>query len=231
MKKLVTVCALCAAMSAMAIDSQNVVGYQTITIPQGYSIVTGTFIPVGSAGSSIKLGDIVPNASFASGADTIAFLNPDGSGSFTTIAYYYVGYGWYDIESNDLNGQSIPKGASFLVSTGGTGVKFTLKGEVYKTAFSIAVPQGVSLVGNCVPKDIKLGDIVPNASFVSGADTLAFLNPDGSGNFSTTAYYYVGYGWYDIESNNLNAQVLPTGASFVISVGSTGVQLAFPAAY
>ena len=240
MKKLVTVFALCAAMSAMAVESQNIVGYQTVTIPRGTTLWTQTFVTVGGDGTQVTLGDIVPSAAFYADngrGDMIQFLNANGAGNITLRAEYWDGFGWYDFATGDnLNAMAVPKGQSFIVSAKAIGgATFTFKGELSATAFSLSVPKGVSVIGNSLPKNLTYADIVPSAAFYADngrGDMIQFLNASGAGNVTLKAEYWDGFGWYDFNTAaELNATAIPAGASFVVSAKAIGgATFTFPAA-
>jgi len=227
MKKLVTAFALCAAISAMAAVESQVVGYQTIDIPSGFSAATATFVTVGGDGTTSVLADIAANANFE--GESIQLLSSDGSGNVLLIAYYYAGFGWYDGDNNDVNSTAITKGEAFIVSTGVTGAQLTFKGDVRATAFSIAIPSGFSLLGNSVPKSLTLGAVTANASF-EGESIQLISSTDGLGSVELIAYYYAGFGWYDGDNNDVNTTPLAAATTFVVSTGVTGAELTFPAA-
>jgi len=226
MKKLVTAFALCAAISAMAVESQ-VVGYQTIDIPAGFSAATATFVTVGGDGTTSVLSDITANANFE--GQNIQVLSSDGNGTVVLTASYFAGLGWFDQEDNEVNTYAIPKGAAFIVSTGVTGAQLAFKGDVRATAFSIAIPSGFSLLGNSVPKTLTLGDITANASF-EGQNIQILSSTDGLGSVDLTASYFAGLGWFDEDDNNVDATPITASTSFVVSTAATGAQLTFPAA-
>ena len=231
MKKLVTVFALCAAMSAMAVESQNIVGYQTVTIPRGTTLWAQTFVAVGGDGTQVTLGDIIPSAAFYADngrGDMIQFLNPNGAGNIILKADYWDGLGWYEFGTeNSLNARVLPKGQSFIVSAKAIGgATFTFKGEVSAPSFSLTVPKGVTFVGNSIPKSLTFADIVPSASFYADngrGDMIQFLNPNGSGSVILKADYWDGLGWFQFGTeNSLDANIIPAGASFVVSAKAIG---------
>jgi len=236
MKKLMMTLAVSLAATALvAVESVNIVGYQTISIPQGYKMATSTFVPVGSDGTTLRLGDIVPNANFDYFAgDNVQFFNPTGSGSVTNTASYMDGYGWFEFETpaNMLDDMEIPAGTGIFVYTAGTDVDFLVAGEVALGQLILGVPAGYTVVGNSSPVAITLGDIVPNANFdYFAGDNVQFFNPTGSGSVTTTASYMDGYGWFEFETpaNMLTDVVLNSGDAFFVYTASSSVEFTFPA--
>jgi hypothetical protein len=226
MKKLVTVFALCAGLSAYAVESANVVGYQTINIPAGFSASATTFVTVGGDGTKCLLGDIKGNAAFH--LQSIQLLSSDGAGSVILTATYFDGLGWFDNNDNLVNNTELKKGEAFIVSTGATGATLTFMGEVRATTFSVAIANGFTLMGNSLPRDITLGEITANAAF--HLQSIQLLSSDGTGSVILTATYFDGLGWFDNNDNLVNSTIINSSSSFVVSTGVTGAQLIFPAA-
>jgi hypothetical protein len=239
MKKLVTVFALCAAMSAMAVESQNIVGYKTVAVPKGTTVWTPMFVTTGGDDTQTTLGDIIPSSSFYgdNSGGMLQFLNVTGAGNVTLMAQYWDGYGWYEFgTANELNAMALPKGQSFIVSASANGgATFTFKGQVSVATFSVTVPQGVSIIGNSLPKNLTFADIVPSSSFYgdNSGGMLQFLSATGDGSVTLMAQYWAGYGWYEFgTANELNATALPAGASFIVSASAVGgATFTFPAAF
>jgi len=211
------------------------VGYQTLSLPTGYKMATSTFVPVGSDGTSLRLGDIVPNASFDYFAgDNIQFFNASGSGSVSVTVSYMDGYGWFDFNdpSTMLDDMTIPAGTGMFVYTAGANVEFLVAGEVKLDSFSLLPSAGYTVIGNSSPIAITLSDIVPNSLFdYFAGDNIQFFNASGSGSVSVTASYMDGYGWFDFNdpSTMLDDAVLNPGDSFFAYVSNAGVSFTFPA--
>ena len=84
MNKLVLATAVASALfgasygATGAIESQNIVGYQTKAITSGqWNFIGATFAPV--SGAAMTLGDIKANDAFEFGSDTLQTLNGNGS--------------------------------------------------------------------------------------------------------------------------------------------------------
>ncbi len=106
--------ALCAAsvagicLAADGVESANIVGYQEFGGNSTFNMTAATFVPVGTDGSTMKLGDLQGNDLFDPTSDTVSIF--DG-GSIVLVATYIssaiasdlgVIPGWYDY--NKLNG-------------------------------------------------------------------------------------------------------------------------------
>ena len=228
MKKLVSAFAVCmlAGFVSAQVESQNIVGYQTIDLPIGYKMMTSTFVPVGSAGEVLRLRDITPS-NFD--GDTVQFFNLNGNGAIVTTATYYAGYGWADAYNVEimLDDMTIPVGTGMFVSSTQAGAQFLVAGEVALSSFQLAAATGYTVVGNSSPVAITLADIVPT-NF--DGDTAQFFNPNGNGTVVMTATYYAGYGWadaYNVETM-LDDTVLDPGVAFFAACTQAGATFTFP---
>jgi len=236
MKKLVTAFAACALAGLVnaQVESVNIVGYQTLSLPTGYKMTTSTFVPVGSAGTDLRLGDIVPNGSFDYFAgDNVQFFAINGDGTVSSTVSYMANYGWFDFNNPSVmvDDMTIPAGTGMFVYTSGTGVEFLVSGEVKVDSFALLPSAGYTVVGNSTPVAITLSDIVPNAQFdYFSGDNIQFFNPDGSGTVSITASYMTGYGWFDFNNPSvmLDDTVLNPGDSCFAYVSNAGVSFTFP---
>ena len=173
----------------------NIVGYQQITVPQGWSLFTPTF--KGVTNSTFKLGDIVlcnasgvefdDNTSGAgrSRSKIVVRVMDNGSGELDASACNYTSAG-YAKRYGDASGTwgwganknvSIAAGSGIIVNnTQGSDVKFQISGEVELTPV-YNLPTGWGVFGNNTPNDITLADImVCNASGVEFDD-----NTSGAG--------------------------------------------------
>lgn len=229
MKKLMTACAACvlAGMVSAQVESVNIVGYSTINVPAGSSIIAPSFTTVGGGGTELTLGMITPSEDFdaesLTGGGTIQFINADGS--WGVLADYWAAYGgWYIRGTEDLiNDTVLPKGGAFIVQSA-VAATFLCAGEIGLSAFAVTVPAGVSQLGNCVPAALTLGDIVPSADFdaesLTGGGTIQFINADGS--WGVLADYWAAYGgWYIRGTEDLiNDTPLTEGLGFIVQAAA-----------
>jgi hypothetical protein len=229
MKKLVTAFALCAAISAMAVESENVVGYQTVTCASGFTVFTPTFLTVG--GTPITYKDL--SGTFED-FDNLQFFNAAGDVTFTATWYTLenasVPTGWYDGDFNPLADTEITTGQGFFVSLANAG-SVTVKGEVNKNAATITSVAGFTVTGNCMPKGVTYGAIVTTG--LLDFDNLQFFDAAGDVTFTATWYTLenasVPTGWYDGDFNSLAATIIPAGQGFFLSTADAGVTLQIPA--
>ena len=164
MKKLVTVFALCAAVSAYAqVESANIVGYNSKTLEDGFNMTALQFKAVGSTGSTLGLlfsGAMVdaavttPSLQLGTGiadGDEVQFWDNE-TGGFVQAFFTDEATtgdpmdadpetnmaGWYDINGIDgwMNSRPVDLGRAFwfVRPIGGTTVKLTLAGEILTTS-------------------------------------------------------------------------------------------------
>ena len=225
MKKLVTAFAACAlaGLAFAQVESVNIVGYSTINVPAGSSIIAPSFTTVGGGETDLTLGMITPSADFdaesPTGGGTIQFINADGS--WGVAAQYWANYGgWFILGTEtEINDTVLPKGGAFIVQSAAAAT-FMCAGEIGLSAFTVNVPAGSSQLGNCIPTALTLGNITPSADFdaesPTGGGTIQFINADGS--WGVAAQYWVNYGgWFILGTETLiNDTSLTQGLGFII---------------
>jgi hypothetical protein len=229
MKKLVTAFALCAAISAMAVESENVVGYQTVTCPAGFTVFAPTFLTVGGTPFTYK-----SLSGTFEWSDNLQFFNAAGDVTFTatwqTMEMAGLPDGWYDGEGNSLENTEMPAGLGFFISLASAG-SVTVKGEVNKNSVTVTSESGFTVTGNCMPKGVTYGSLILTG--IEWSDNLQFFNEAGDVIFTATwqTMEMAGLpdGWYDGEGNSLSATVIPAGQGFFLSTASAGVTLQIPA--
>ncbi len=213
MKKLMFAAVAAAAGSLMAIESANVVGYntyQTSTLRQ--PSFGACFIPVGG-GSSYKLGELKP-ADFDPDNDVIALINPTTLG--TDAQYVYLSkeiadaaaideggaagdydelIGWWDYligvgeDGAKADNVSINVGQAFLgLFESGNDIGFLSCGEAPAVSTSISTG-GLKqpFFASYIPKTIKLGQIVAD-DFDPDNDVIAVINPTTLGTDAQYVY-------------------------------------------
>ena len=177
MKKLMFAAALAAIGTAFAVDSANIVGYQEITVPNGYSMFTVTFknptntvydikdiIICNSAGLEMNDDSSTSPSRRSRGKVSVQKMNVTTGGLYDDHAYKFTtqnGKGWCDGSTPLSYGDfTLANGEGFAVtSTQGDAVKFRVSGEVNLTPVSMAIPNGYSIIGNMTPKTIDVKDI------------------------------------------------------------------------
>ena len=174
MKKLIALAAVAACGAALAVESANIVGYQNINIPSGYTIATATFKGVASEG--FKLSQIQPlhqdgNEFGTSGSrrcnGVIVVNKINAEGNYTKAYSYFTlasKLGWYDDDGVKVEGENdveLLNGEALLVNNGykDQPVLFRVAGEVDLVCLN-NIPAGYALYGNSTPSTIKLSEIV-----------------------------------------------------------------------
>ena len=103
---------------------------------------------------------------------------------------------------------------------------------------TLPAPGTFNVCGNTSPKDITLGDITGNASFIPGTDYIDLF--DSAGDFITdatysdpadAAYWEIEPGWYSRDDyandaeHNLNNTSIPAGAGFAFVRGTSTARI------
>jgi len=236
----------------------------------GFNCMIATFERVD--GKTVTLGDLIPSNMDNS---TLKFL--DNGGAIAKVTFkgqqvpaeyqYFVdedqefdGTGWYlvkdyegDLEINQ-NATEVPFGTGYYVyrSALDTSAKVSDSGSVKATPTTVTIKvNGFNTVGNCTPKQINLGDVVPTGMENS---TLKFLDNGGAvakadfkGQKVPAEYQYfvdeddefAGTGWYlvkdyegDLEINQNERVKLAPGQGFMVyrSALDTGASIVVPSA-
>jgi hypothetical protein len=256
MKKLITAAmalALFAGMASAQVNSDNIVGYVTITNAPGdtYSSYGNCFITAGDNNTNATLACITAGG-MTPGDDYIQFLNPADT-SVDLIATYIDAaaaaglgdaglQGWWNLDIDTrLDGTSLPAGTGFLCNiASGNQVVFTFTGEVVEDIIELDLTgQTYPMVANTVPAELTLGDISANG-MVPGDDYIQFLNPlDTSVDLIATyidAAAAAGLGdaglqgWWNLDiDTRLDSTILPAGWAFLCNLASGNpVMIAFP---
>jgi len=251
------------AVTAEGVVSSSIVGYQNKGFENsGYSIAANTFLPVGGTAEGMTLGDIKPNDEFV--RSKLVFMTTGGANAKTTFGgksvnkeYVYwfeeddpeEGAGWYlnadgDGETN-CNSEPLPMGDGILVSRSAseTDAALVYAGEVSTEPVTKSFANsGYTPVGNCCPKTIKLGDIVPNDEFVRSK--IVFMTTGGANEKTTFGgktvnkefvYWFEeddpeeGAGWYlnadgDGETNYNDLIEFEAGEGFLVSRSASEAQ-------
>ena len=250
MKKLIALAAIATCGAALAIESANIVGYQQVTIPAGYTIMTPTFQNVDA--TSFDLTAVIPlrNDGSVFGTDrttrcngAITIQKMSDSGNYTAAySYYYMEgkIGWYDGSDTAVTAGSVTfsDGEAMLVNNQykNTSVLFQVSGAVNLINQNI-VPAGYSLFGNSTPVTVNLSAVemrkndgevfgTDRATRCNGAITIQKITTGG--NYSTAySYYYMDgkIGWYDGEGTKVenDSVTLTPGEAFLVNNQYKGV--------
>jgi hypothetical protein len=149
-KALLSVAAIAAsAISAMAqnVYSLNIVGYATLTIPTGYSIVANPL----SAGATNGASEIMP---IIDGELILTWNN----GKFVQTGYDSGFGGWVAADGSTPSvPPSLPPGTGFFFFNPNPATNITFVGTVVPnpgTTNSITLPVGYSLIGSAIPATV-----------------------------------------------------------------------------
>ncbi|HLH55005.1 MAG TPA: hypothetical protein VKY92_15455 [Verrucomicrobiae bacterium] len=207
-KALLSVAAIAAsAISAMAqtsVYSLNIVGYATVTVPSGYSILANPL----SAGAT-------------NGANEIG-LQIDGeqiltwNGTKFNFVSYDATLGWLDSSFAPSAPPSLPPGVGFFFYNPGAGAtNITFVGQVVpgpSSTNTLSLASGYSLVGSPLPANVP--DITTNPVSLPKLDGMQVLTWDNA----TSKYIFSAYdatlGWLDAGFNPKSAPSYSIGQGF-----------------
>ena len=147
----------CATVANADVTS-GIVGYQTLTIPAGYSIFTVTFKDVNS--ETYDLQNIVPQVA---DKNKVYAQKCAADGSYTTVYNYRPDKSeWYQGIKAISTPVTLSNGEALCFNNKyDADITVQVSGEVVIEPWSGAVPSGYMLVGNMTPVEIDLQDIVP----------------------------------------------------------------------
>ena len=223
MKK-VAFCAAAAAMCGglLAVESANVVGYQTRSmIGDGDQLMESysggpVFKAVGSTGNTYTLNDFTVGGMDCS-LDCIQFLDPDTTEPYLYATYadannYAAGWvGWWDYDdlgSARLDGEEadeFPACTAFLgLYSSGNDLNFLFSGEVEKGTKTVTMTTESPFICNPQPADLTLENVVGEGMDVS-LDAFQYLDPYTTEEYLLVTYankddYGAGWaGWWDYD--------------------------------
>ena len=185
-------------------------GYQTKETSHGqFCSLVATFVPTGTDGSTMKLGDIKPANTTWDGS-TLFFLNQyGGTDKFDHEAYgnvkkqfYYLNAeeadefkcaeGWYHVSDEmseyPMNDLTVPYGQAFMFDAKDAGATLMFSGQVKNGARISTIHGQFNFTGNVTPVALTLGDFTCENTTWDGS-TLFFLNQyGGTDKFDHEAY-------------------------------------------
>ena len=211
------------AAGAMAVESQNIVGFAPKATPNGvFTWTCPTFAPAGT-NETFKLGDLKGNDAFEAFGDTITFATADGNweDSITYVSQAWLnandlgeeGYtvGWYALTDDEmttpLNDTLVPFAKGFAAQAGRDNVDLIFAGEVIQTRREVPLGNGeFTWMGNACLDATTLGEIKGNNVFEAFGDTVTFATADGNWEDSIT---YVSQAW--LNANDLGEEGYTVG--------------------
>ena len=149
---------------AKADVTSEIVGYQQITIPTGYSLFTVTFKDV--AGGAYDIQDIVPyqNGTVVTANAKVNIQKMDTAGAYLTSYGYRNGKGGWcqGLTYLGTGAVTFSDGEAMCINNStGAEVQLQVSGAVDISPWSYEVGTGYSLIGNMTPAEIDIQDIVP----------------------------------------------------------------------
>ena len=251
MKKLMFVAAVAAGMVAFgdAIESQNIVGYNTTSHRQYYTLVVPEFDSVGTEGLNIQTitPDATTLASYGGGKVNIQTFT---SGAAMSEKFYYFTAeeaddeetaGWYsDGIGVTLASKTFAKGEGFMLYMPREGGSLTISGEVSLDAKTVPFRQYYTLTGNFRPVPVNIQSLlVPSATILEsyGAGKVNIQTFTSGAAMSEKFYYFTAEeaddeetaGWYaDGIGVTLATKTFNPGEGFMIYMPAAG-DVTFPA--
>ena len=232
--------ALAACGAAFAIESANVVGYQTKTTVPGFNFLAPTFTPINGTGN-VNIQDIKLDSTTAeSWSDNLQILD-EGGATVSTYGYATAeesGFdkdGWLDEEGNYAENITIPYGAGILIDSANDS-SVTFSGQVSDTDSEIVSVAGFNFTGNNTPVEIDIQDIKLDAATAeSWSDNLQILD-EGGATIATDGFATAeesGFekdGWLDGDGNYAENVKLAPGQGVLIDIANEGTIITIPAA-
>ena len=222
------------AFSADSIESSTVVGYQTVTIPAGFSLWTPTFVDVNATTFDLANFRLADNAA-GDGTEQIQVLDADGLVTQTWVWLNETAGmdpGWYDFNTWEPVSTPIRKGEGYLINVLAD-VDLLMKGVVLAGERSATLTAGFNVFGNNAPVEIALADIKLSADAAGdGTEQIQVLDADG---LVTQTWVWLNEtagmdpGWYDFNTWEPVETSIAPGQAFLINV-LADVDLTMPSA-
>ena len=239
MKKLMFAAVACAAMTGLAVESKNIVGYAGYQLRDvGSTMSAAMFMDITSSDGSIKLGNIVPiksNGEIA-GWWEVEIQIPAYDGSTDPNAdYMWNGEGWENGDFEPMDDVVIPVGQGlWVINSTSSSVSFRSSGQVNENDALFALREiGSTAAANSFPTAITLGDIVPMLATggVPGWWEVEIQIPAYDGSTDPNAdYMWNGEGWENGDFEPMDDVDIPAGQGlWVINSTSAAVNLQIPA--
>ena len=185
------------ALSGMAQYSSNIVGYATISLPPGYSILANP-LNVGATNGANEIGLEIPGEIILTWNDSLS--------SFNYVQYdptLGLGNGWLDVNLNPSVPPSLRPGVGFFFFNPLTSpTNFTFVGQVVPGPSStnhLYVVPGYSMMGSRLPASVS--DITKEPVGLPLIDGMQVLTWDNAKSEYSFAQYDpslgIGNGWFD----------------------------------
>ena len=242
-----------------AIESENIVGYQQVSIPNGYSFFTVTFDNIDQTDYNLSaIACLQANgaawktsgSATTKSAGAVQVRKIATNGKYGTEYKYYSTrspIGWYDGDTQ-VTGDAVKfkSGEGMIVYCGNAnGAILQVSGSVRLVAAGVLVPQGYSFSGNSSPVTINLSAIgckqangtdwkTSGSATTKSAGAVQVRKIATNGKYGTEYKYYSTrspIGWYDGDTLIEGDTVqFEAGEGFIVYCGNAnGAQLILPA--
>ena len=216
-----------------AIESENIVGYQQITVGTGYHLFTVTFDEIGTTDGTCNINGIkvYQNGEEYATNNRVYLQKMDSTGAYLTTYNYRKGKGGWCQLATLKTDVTVKNGEAVCINnTTGADIQLQVSGAVNLDPWSGTLPTGYSLCGNMTPSTINLNDVVPyQDDEVYGTNNRVYLQKmDSTGAYLTTYNYRKGKGgWCQLATLKTDITLEP-GESFCVN-NTTGaaIQLKF----
>ena len=221
---------------AEGIESQNVVGYQEISLQTGYNIFAPTFDGVNE---TLDIQDIKLQNSAGDGTDVIWVL--DEGGIVTGETYYWLSKDFTGLESDCWSADGatamsleITSGQGFYVYTDASDASILVSGQVKIGEYSESLQAGYNLTGNFSPVELSIQNVKLSGVPGDGTDVIWVL--DAGGIVTGETYYWLSKDFTGLESDCWSAdgatameKVLQPGEGLYLYTDSTTATISLPA--
>jgi len=210
-KALLSVAAIAAsAISAMAqsnVYSLNIVGYATVTIPSGYSLLANPL----SAGATNGANEIMAPID----GEQILTWNASTS-SYNSVSYLQAFGGWVDDNFASANPPSLPPGVGFFFKNPNATTNITFVGQVVPGPAStnkITLSAGYSMIGSALPANVSDITAAPvSLPLIDGMQILTFNSTTST--YNSSSYLVAFGGWVDDNFASVPAPSYSIGQGF-----------------
>jgi hypothetical protein len=191
------------AMAQSSVYSLNIVGYATVPLPAGYSLMANP-LSAGATNGAAEIGLTITGEQI---------LTWNGKG-FNAVLYDPTTIGWQDLSGNPSVPPSLPPGTGFFFFNPNAATNVTFVGQVVPNPSStnkLSLPAGYSLVGSALPATVTNITSAPvSLPAITGMQVLAWT---GSG-YDSRLYDPTTIGWQDLNGNAKTAPTYTIGEGF-----------------
>lgn len=233
MNKLVLATAVASALfgasygATGAIESQNIVGYQTKSLQAGFTMTGVTFLPV--TGNGVDIQSIIPAGdNIDTGDVNIQTLNAFGQ---TDDMYTYYGEGEYDDDSvagwytdDGLASVSFAPGQGLWVAAPDKDTTITCAGTVGRDDVVIKLQNGFTATANMMPVTLPIEDVIPSGDNINTGD----VNIQTLNAFGQTEDMYTYYGEDEYDDGSVAGWYTDDGLASVSFAPGQGLWVAAP---